>query len=666
MKKLLIISIFLIAVLSFSAVSAQANSTDTTDISQDSNDEIPIEEPAQKRDLNATIHYVDEAAKYAVLNDYYYLSIDGVSYDDSVELYIDGNYRGIYENYGMGYELWPTKFSLGEHVITAKFNGNEKYNPFTINHTFKVVKVAITIPDEITPQNNNVMIRIGDGATGTATVYVNNTKYKTVNIKQDESTRYADYVSLSGLKFGTYDIKVVYSGDKKYPKTTKTKRVSVSYYFDAILDKGYYPNNGDGYIYLPIDVKKAPIVKIEGKLFNVTKFQEYKDEKEVEYRFNYGDLAPGYHEAEITYPGDSKYPAKTIKRSVYIDTAIQSIGYYQIPVNETKYVILYLPDDAKGNLTVNLNDELYESVKPNTPVKFANLSVGKYYIECIYTGDDYYVDRLWTSIEVTPIFKYPSSMTYGDNETCFVDFLDNVTANITYNYNNQGRTLEIINGKGNFSLAKVNLYRDYGYKSPIEFYCPTKNGNILSCEINVPINPIPSKLVGGKDITMFYDDGSTYSLTVWGDYGKIVGANQVVSIKIGSKTYKVKTDANGKATLKITELPGKYTITATYHGAKVTNKLTVKQTITLKTVTVKKSAKKLDVTATLKGKSVLKNKQVTFKFNGKTYTTKTNSKGIAKITVSKSVLSKLKVGKKVTYQVTYLKNTVKKTVTVKK
>ena len=55
-----------------------------------------------------------------------------------------------------------------------------------------------------------------------------------------------------------------------------------------------------------------------------------------------------------------------------------------------------------------------------------------------------------------------------------------------------------------------------------------------------------------------------------------------------------------------------------------------------------------------------------FKFNGKTYKVNTNSKGIAKITISKSVLKKLKAGKNVKYQVSFLDKTVKKTATIKK
>lgn len=89
--------------------------------------------------------------------------------------------------------------------------------------------------------------------------------------------------------------------------------------------------------------------------------------------------------------------------------------------------------------------------------------------------------------------------------------------------------------------------------------------------------------------------------------------------------------------------------------------------LTLNSVNVKKSAKKLVLTAKLtKGKSLIKGKTITFKFNGKTYNAKTNSKGIAKVTIKKNILKNLKVGKTVKYQAKYGKLTVKKSAKVKK
>ena len=89
--------------------------------------------------------------------------------------------------------------------------------------------------------------------------------------------------------------------------------------------------------------------------------------------------------------------------------------------------------------------------------------------------------------------------------------------------------------------------------------------------------------------------------------------------------------------------------------------------LTSKNVKVKKSAKKLVLKATLKvnGKAV-KGKKITFKFKGKKYTAKTNKNGVAKVTIKKKVIKKLKKGKKYTVKITYLKKTISKEITVKK
>ena len=100
----------------------------------------------------------------------------------------------------------------------------------------------------------------------------------------------------------------------------------------------------------------------------------------------------------------------------------------------------------------------------------------------------------------------------------------------------------------------------------------------------------------------------------------------------------------------------------------VTNKTIEKRnviTLTLTKIKIKKSAKKLILKATLKIDSKkIKGKKIVFKFNGKTFKSKTNFKGIAKVTIKKSLFKKLKTGKKITYSVSYFKKTVKRTVKV--
>jgi len=164
-----------------------------------------------------------------------------------------------------------------------------------------------------------------------------------------------------------------------------------------------------------------------------------------------------------------------------------------------------------------------------------------------------------------------------------------------------------------------------------------------------------------------YTANPYYSIKIYGNDGKLVRGVKVM-IKINGKTFKTIKTTNGIVKFKVTQTPGTYKLTITALKNTVTKTLTVKHLVTLKTVKVKKSAKKLTLQANLakvNGK-YLKNKQVTFKFNGKTYKAKTDKKGIAKVTIKSSILKKLKVGKKITYQATYLKDTIKKTVKVQK
>jgi hypothetical protein len=165
---------------------------------------------------------------------------------------------------------------------------------------------------------------------------------------------------------------------------------------------------------------------------------------------------------------------------------------------------------------------------------------------------------------------------------------------------------------------------------------------------------------------MYYLDGSTFNAKVVGDNGQ-PASGQTVVMKLDGVTYKVKTDKNGIAKLRIKLKPKTYVITSTYNGKTLKNTIKVKQVLKLKKVKVKRSAKKLVLTATLKhGKKPIKGKKLTFKFKGKKYRAKTNKKGVAKVTIKSKILKKLKVGKKITYQATYSKDTVKKTAKVKK
>ena len=166
--------------------------------------------------------------------------------------------------------------------------------------------------------------------------------------------------------------------------------------------------------------------------------------------------------------------------------------------------------------------------------------------------------------------------------------------------------------------------------------------------------------ITGSAMTMYFGAGKYYKVRICNDDGTPAGKNKVVTFKINKKTYKVKTDKNGYAKLKISQKVGKYTIYATYKGFKLSNKIVVKPVLTAANIS-KKKAKKIRFSAKLvdtKGKA-LKGKKISFKFKGRVYKIKTNRKGIATLT-----LKNLKIGKYTVYSI-YGKSKIKNIIRVK-
>ena len=162
------------------------------------------------------------------------------------------------------------------------------------------------------------------------------------------------------------------------------------------------------------------------------------------------------------------------------------------------------------------------------------------------------------------------------------------------------------------------------------------NGNHKIAALNTETGFIDSEninvfdvITGGKDIKMYYDDGTAYKVRVFDDNGKPVKAGEKVTFAVGKKTYTSLTDKNGYAKLKITSTPGIYQLGVKYKDYVVVSVLNVKQV--LKPLTSFKN-KRVKSTIPFKVKFLgknKKNKKIKVKFNKKTYKAKTNKKGIA-------------------------------------
>jgi hypothetical protein len=138
--------------------------------------------------------------------------------------------------------------------------------------------------------------------------------------------------------------------------------------------------------------------------------------------------------------------------------------------------------------------------------------------------------------------------------------------------------------------------------------------------------------------------GQYLTVTLKDAYGAVL-ANKEVQIGFNGAMTKVTTDKDGVAKLQINVAKaGTYTASICYLGDDVTDpsfkvvKVTVKKQsakLTTAKKTYKKKAKTKKLTATFKSSKgkALKGKKITFTVKGKTYTAKTNAKGVATVKV---------------------------------
>ena len=332
-----------------------------------------------------------------------------------------------------------------------------------------------------------------------------------------------------------------------------------------------------------------------------------------------------------------------------------------------KTVFFSLPMYATGNVTLRIANKTYVVglINGSANITVPELAEGSNNVQINYTGDSHFVGRSFSTNFTVDTRIAASDMTcaYNSNLSYLVKILDNngnplKGKNVSLTVNK--KTYSLITDDNGVVSLKVDL--------PVGTYAITITALDCGKTVTKTLNVV-KRFTDNKNVVKYYNSNFNYKFRVIGDDGNAVGQGVIVSVKIGKKTYNLKTDSNGYITIKLTKayVPKTYTLTATYKGYTIKNTIKVKQVLSAKNLKVKKSAKKLVLTAKLKqGKKALKNKKIIFKFKGKKYKAKTNKKGIAKVTIKKNIIKKLKVGKKYKFAVTYLKDTIKRNVKVKR
>ena len=141
------------------------------------------------------------------------------------------------------------------------------------------------------------------------------------------------------------------------------------------------------------------------------------------------------------------------------------------------------------------------------------------------------------------------------------------------------------------------------------------------------------------DVKMHYKDGKSFKVTLK-DKSKKAIAKAKIKISINGKTYNKVTDKKGTTSINLNLNSGTYTVLTSFAGTDKYEAKSLKSTVTIKS-TIKCS----DFTKYYKNKAcyystfydkkgkLLKNTAVKFKLNSKSYSVKTNSKGVGKLAI---------------------------------
>ena len=462
-------------------------------------------------------------------------------------------------------------------------------------------------------------------------------------------------------------------------KKTGLNDVVVNY-----VDLNYYDSSSNR---ISLNVAKIDVdltVSVEKKFRDAKinlKFSKSIDEHIIVYVNNNRYLvksSAGSAQIKLSNLDIGKYTVKTYVDSYIYNTNNKTASFEITPIhtnivsqgavfylNNNMYYSVVLKDEnglvipnVKVSLTIN-NKTVNKQTDSSGNASFKlDLSVGTFIANVAFDGNRYYIKSslnkiitVKSTISLPAITKY----TYGAVYTAsLLDARGNVLKNKTVDVIIDDEVYKLSSGMNGDVNYIVNL-------TPDSYQITVTNpvtGEVKSQTINVV-----SRIGENKNLTMYYGAGSSYKVRVYDDNGNVASGVEV-TFKINGKTYKKFTNSNGYASLKIDNSfnPKTYTVTATYKGYKVSNKVTVKPTLVCKNMNVKKS-KTFKYTVKLlnnKGK-ILKGKYVKVKFKGKTYNAKTNSKGIATFKIK--VNSKLG---KFTITSSYGSAKISKKITVKK
>uniref|UniRef100_UPI003868E6C8 Ig-like domain repeat protein n=1 Tax=Methanobrevibacter sp. TaxID=66852 RepID=UPI003868E6C8 len=371
-----------------------------------------------------------------------------------------GNSQGMTIIYGL-----PS----GNYTVNATYNGDNNYynvtNSTDANITEKTITALVIEVDneKIYYINETVPIKVNilPEGEGNITLYINGEPHVLPLITVNNET-FAEF-NATELKDGTNYIFATYNGTELYAPSWDEDHFNVIKYNSTVLISTTNITRGETEVInitVPDDATGILNVTVNGTSY----FVEIIDGTAS---VPISGLNVGVYNVTVRFNEDKKYYNSTnstlfnvsqAKPTIIIDVDNVTYG------NET-VIVVTLPEDATGNVTVKINDTYYVFDTQNLTDGKATmpgiiLPAGNYTVEATYNGDENYTVNTnstnFTVYKAKPVLNITvEDIYYGEEANITVTVPDGVTGNITIKINGTDKniTLPIVDGKVNWTVS---------------------------------------------------------------------------------------------------------------------------------------------------------------------------------------------------------------------
>ena len=552
--------------------------------------------------------------------------VDGTSYTANIT---DGKATQVVKDLTAGY-----------HTVGVKYGGDDKYNDVVVDGFVIVDKAQPVLGVVIADVNYGNEFAIEATLTGVNSTPLNgnvivtvNGKFYVVNVTDGKGT-------LTGVKLaaGTYGFTAVWAGNDNYAAVDENGDFKVNKLNSTVAvnaDDIKVGENATVSVNVPSDATGNVIVTVDGKDYTVA----IVDGKAVK---TIADLKANNYTVTVKYDGDNNYNANqnttkfTVSKISDYNMNITVPG--DVKVGEDAVIIVNVPKDASGNVTVSVGKDVYNAVISNGSAKVvvSGLGAGVYNVSATFADDKYAQNKANATVVVSKVTDYNMNVSVpefkeGVNSTISVDLPKDATGTVTVEIDGKKYTANVTNGTAKVNIPALsagNHNITTTYSGDAKYDSMTKKGNITV---------IPNVNLDVNDVVMFYHDGTRLVAKLTDSQGKPI-VNATIYFNINGVDYAKSTDDNGTASMGLNLDSNVYAVTVTYNGSDIYSKISKNVTVTINPSIIAKDLVKMYQNDTKfyakfigsDGKALV-NTTVRFNIHGVFYNRTTNDDGIAEL-----------------------------------